>query len=293
MPRLATCCIACDSAFLERQAAVLMPFVAERALGWSPVEITADWKLRDLPTGWAQAVCCTLHCPRCGMLFLDMRFDDAEMGRLYADYRGPSYEAQRERHEPGYAARNQRLLEGDAHIEAVEELLKPWLPPHPSVLDWGGGSGINTHLRRCARLHHVFDISGTTLVPGAQKVESTARLIASYDLIVLSNVLEHLPEPGPFLQVIADQMSKMEAQSLLYVEVPFEALMREACTEPSAWLAKRHWHEHINFFSEDSLTLLLKRIGFHILSSSKILCSKGGVQLAFLCALKQTLPTSK
>lgn len=287
MPHLATCCIACDNRSLERQAAVLMPFVAERALGWSPVEITADWGLRDLPTGWAQAVCCTLHCPQCGMIFLDMRFDDAEMGRLYADYRGPSYEAQRERHEPGYTARNQRLVEGDAHIEAVEKLLKPWLPPHPSVLDWGGGSGINTPLRRYARLHHVFDISGTTLVPGAQKVESTDQLIASYDLIVLSNVLEHLPEPGPFPQVIANHMLTMKAQALLYVEAPFEVLMREARTDPSAWLAKRHWHEHVKFFSEDSLKRLLKSSGFQILSSKKIPCDRGAIQLAFVCALKQ------
>ena len=128
-----------------------------------------------------------------------------------------------------------------------------------------------------------------TLVAGAQTVEAADRLIANYDLIVLSNVLEHVPEPGPFLQVIADQMTTMETRPLLYVEIPFEALMREAYTEPSAWLTKRHWHEHINFFSEESLAYLLKKIGFHILSSAKISGEKGSVQLAFVCALESTL----
>ena len=103
-----------------------------------------EWGLRDLPLGHAQALCASLCCPSCGTLFLDMRFDDAEMARLYADYRGPAYEAERERFEPGYAARNRGLLAGDAHIPAVEAFLQPHLPARPAVLDWGGDTGLNT-----------------------------------------------------------------------------------------------------------------------------------------------------
>jgi hypothetical protein len=208
------------------------------------------------------------------------------MGRLYADYRGPSYEAQRERYEPGYAVRNHRLLEGDVHIQAVEALLRPWLPANPAILDWGGDSGINTPLRGQARLHHVLDVSGKKVISGAKMIGSAGDLIAKYDLVVLSNVLEHIPFPRPFLNIIAHQMSSMAPRVRLYVEVPFEPLMRSAPNNSLAWLSKRHWHEHINFFSEEALRCLVQAAGFRILSSREIVCSSGQIQLGLVCELE-------
>ena len=46
-------CICCAGEQLQRSPAVLMPFVALRVFGHEPVEITADWGLRDLRQGMA------------------------------------------------------------------------------------------------------------------------------------------------------------------------------------------------------------------------------------------------
>ncbi|MBW8847595.1 MAG: class I SAM-dependent methyltransferase [Burkholderiales bacterium] len=278
MPCIATQCICCASSTLERQSAVLMPFVALRALGWEPCEITADWGLRDLPLGHAHALCSSLHCPACGSLFLDMRFDSAEMARLYRNYRGADYEAQRERFEPGYIARNRALLAGDAHIPQVESFLRPWLPDHPAVLDWGGDTGLNTPLRHEAGLHHVLDISGRPLVAGAIAVDAPQ---LRYDLIVLAHVLEHVPEPDALIGEVAQAMDE---GTRLYVEVPFERLMQEIEDRTATWQRKRHWHEHINFFSPAGLRSLLQRCGLSIDAEARLaLDDRGGMAMAMLC----------
>jgi hypothetical protein len=281
MPRIATRCVCCQSETLDKKSAVLMPFVAKRAFDWDSCVIDAQWGLRDLPQGHAHALCNTLHCPRCGLVFLDMRFDDDEMSRLYADYRGPSYEALRESLEPGYRARNQRLVAGDPHIPEVEAFLQPWVAPAPVVLDWGGDTGLNTPLRQQARAHHVLEISGKPLVAGATALTEDQAARHRYDLVVLSNVLEHVPEPAALLARIAAVLGDAK----LYVEVPFEALMRQAQADPQAWRGKRHWHEHINFFSEAALRELMHRHGLTVLDARQIEVpgSGGAVQLGLIC----------
>lgn len=257
-----------------------MPFVAQRALGWEPCEITPEWGLRDLPLGHAHALCTTLHCPACGTLFLDMRFDDSEMARLYRDYRGNEYEAQREHFEPGYTTRNRALVAGDAHIPEIDAFLRPRLPARPAVLDWGGDTGLNTPLRREAALHHVLDISGRPLVDGAVAVAAPQ---GTYDVIVLAHVLEHVPEPGSLIDQVR---AAMAARTRLYVEVPFEVLMRAAETDGTAWRRKRHWHEHINFFSPVGLRRLLEGHGLQVEAETRLrLSSDGATALGLLCRL--------
>src|SRR5690606_7559470 len=85
---LADACICCGAQDLASSPAVLMPFVASRALGQEPVEITPEWGLRDLRPGTAYTLCHSLQCHACGALFLDYRFTPAQMAALYAGYRG-------------------------------------------------------------------------------------------------------------------------------------------------------------------------------------------------------------
>ncbi len=101
--KLAKRCVACDGDRLGHVPAVLMPFIADRIFGWRPTEISPEWGLRDIRAGNACSICKTMMCEDCGMLFLDMRFDDEEMAALYTDYRGDAYTTARDRFEPGYA----------------------------------------------------------------------------------------------------------------------------------------------------------------------------------------------
>lgn len=262
--KVAGACVCCGGVELERNAAILSPFVAYRIFRWEPAEISSSWGLRDIDEGKAYSVCNTLRCAECGLVFLDMRFDDEELEALYNGYRDAAYTSARERFEPGYAARNAAFLGGSLYIPVVEAFLSPYLPAHARVLDWGGDTGVNTPFRETAALRHVYDISNKLMVPGATRVDRERLLTETYDLIVLSQVLEHIPYPRTML---AEIVRVMKPQSYLYIEVPYEQFMR--LRETHAVDFKRHWHEHINFFTHESLSRLLQSQGLEIVATAE------------------------
>ena len=271
--RIAERCPCCHGREIARSPAVLMPFIAARVFGWEPVAVTADWGLRDLAPGQAYSICATLACADCSLLFLDIRFDEAELAALYVDYRGPAYSALRERFEPGYERRNALLNAGSPYIPAIERFLEPHVGAAPRLLDWGGDTGINTPFRGRARLHHVFDISQKPVVEGAVRVGQADIEAGSYDLIVSSNVLEHVPDPVGLVRAMA---AAMTADTILYIEVPHEDAVRLIPERAARAAAKRHWHEHINFFTPEALDALLVRAGLTCIERISHPVSAGG-----------------
>lgn len=273
--RIADRCVCCQGTRLNRSPSILMPFVANRAFGWEPVEVTPEWGLRDIQLGHAYPLCNSVQCADCGAMFLDIRFDDAEMAALYADYRGEAYTALRERFEPGYRARNQIYVDGSPYIPQIEAFLERHLRDFPKVLDWGGDTGFNTPLRNRCALHHVYDISGKPVVDGATRVDKKVIDETQYDLIVSSNVLEHVPYPADTLREIAAAMAR---ETLLYIEVPYEDLMRANPGSVEIFRQRRHWHEHINFFSEASIEPLLNASGLKAVEIAQMQIAAGGRQ---------------
>ncbi|MDD1974999.1 class I SAM-dependent methyltransferase [Pseudomonas tussilaginis] len=251
-------CICCAGDRLDKSAAVLMPFVAQRVFGHEPVEITADWGLRDLRQGMAYTLCNSLQCQDCGALFLDYRFTDEQMAALYHNYRDDVYNAQRIRFEPGYANVVPHYHQRAAYLDEVEAWLAPHLPEAPAVLDWGGDTGINSLFRERNRLLHIHDISGVDLVPGAERVDFERIGQNQYDLVTCSQVLEHVSFPQ---EMVARMLPALSPNTLMYLEVPHEALVREHPGSLELAPLKRHWHEHINFYSEDAMRRLLERLG--------------------------------
>jgi SAM-dependent methyltransferase len=259
--RIAQQCICCFSTDLDRSSAVLMPFVAKRVFGHEPVQITEKWGLRDLQQGMAYTLCTSLQCRQCGVLFLDYRFSDAEMMRLYQGYRDERYNRERQRFEPDYGIASEYYEGRAVYIEDVERWLEPQVPANPAILDWGGGSGINTPLLRRSKLTHVYDISAVATVAGAQAVDLDTIKQHRYDLITCSQVLEHVPYPHQTLQQIAGSLGE---DTLLYLEVPNEVLMRQHPGNREMASLKRHWHEHVNFYTERSLCELVERAGLQV-----------------------------
>lgn len=260
--RVATRCVCCEGGELESSPAVLMPFVAHRVFNWRPVVVDESWGLQTIPKGQAYSVCNSLYCKACDFLFLDIRFSDSEMSNLYRDYRGPDYESLREQYEPGYTLRNQQLKNGGVYAEQVEEFIAPHLKPDPRILDWGGDTGKNSPFRRANKFLHIYDISQKDVVSDALCVSKDETLLYQYDLVVCSEVLEHVPYPSDLLVDIRERMGK---DTVLYVEVPYEPLMKLQIESPEAY--KRHWHEHINFFSLKALRNLLMACGFSVVES--------------------------
>ena len=261
-------------------------------MGLPPLRITKEMGFRSLEDGTAYAMCTSLHCQSCGHLFVDYRFNDLEMMNLYADYRGEEYTMLRNLYEPGYQDQNDALSRGNDYNALVEDFLSGLLPKSKlAILDWGGDTGKNTPYHLQAGLVHIFDPSNKPIeLANATNIYSTKEFLDRYDLVVIANVLEHLPFPLDTLNELKQLMSK---QTVLYVEVPHERIQAEADAFPPYALKhqKLHWHEHINLFSRYSLQSLLRQNGLSVLRSAvqNINCGATGVSfssiLQFACRL--------
>jgi Methyltransferase domain len=164
--------------------------------------------------------CNLCECLNCGLRFFDLRYTDAEMQALYADYRGERYVRIRRQHEPNYdndAAIGDiptRLAGLDAFFRryAGETSSKP-------AFDFGGDDGrlipgFFTGKR------YVYDVTDKPLVPGVERIADLGSLRAQPPMFVLlCHVLEHLSEPAKVLETISTLLPSHEK---LYVEVPNE-----------------------------------------------------------------------
>jgi 2-polyprenyl-3-methyl-5-hydroxy-6-metoxy-1,4-benzoquinol methylase len=286
--RVAKQCICCGGSELKRTPAILMPFVAQRVFGYEPVSITPEWGLRDVQTGVAYVICHSVQCADCEVLFLDMRFDDEELASLYANYRDDEYTSLRIRYEPGYRDTRNSYIRRAQYIEEIESFLRPYAPVAPKVLDWGGDTGLNTPLLREASRVDVYDISNRPVIEGVHAVDLGTAKRTKYDLITCCQVLEHVAYP---LEIITELASMMNAGTLLYLEVPYEAIMRSHRGSTNLHRQKRHWHEHINFFSETSIRSMLAQAGLELieLKSFEItLETREGCVLSALCRLQHS-----
>ncbi|MBK7004381.1 MAG: methyltransferase domain-containing protein [Burkholderiales bacterium] len=242
--RIASRCPCCNGTDLLRSPAIIMPFVADRVFNWKPTRIDDSWGLKTISNGNAYALCNSMHCQGCGFLFLDVRFSESEMEKLYSGYRDAAYCQLRELYEPGYQLRNDSLNQGVAYIKDIESFLEPHLRFPARILDWGGDTGKNTPYKEKNSLWHIYDISNKSAVAGAQVVNKATVDSTEYNLIVCSNVFEHIPQPRELLQDIREQMWN---DTILYIEVPFEDIARTAIENENLASKKRHWHEHITF----------------------------------------------
>jgi hypothetical protein len=262
-----------------------MPFISHRVFNWRPVVIDDSWGLNTIKNGTAYSICNTLCCTNCGLIFLDYRFSDSEMSNLYKNYRDDEYVNLREFYEPGYKVRNQIILEGNKYLPLVEEFLKPHLKFPISILDFGGDTGKNTPFRDGENKIDIYEISGIETLPHTNLITKVDALNNKYDLVICSNVLEHVSFPNLVIDELEILMNK---DSLLYVELPYEDIMKTG-ESIEVYLNKRHWHEHINFFSKQSIIEMFKKTRFQVISLETLNVNAGGKNVSLfqiLCKLK-------
>lgn len=94
--------------------------------------------------------------------------------------------------------------------------------------------------------------------------ETLAPTLGQFDVIHLSEVLEHIPDPGKLLRLAHTMLAP---GGLLCVVVPndyspVQGALREACGFAPWWVAAPH---HLNYFSRASLSALTERSGFDVL----------------------------
>jgi 2-polyprenyl-3-methyl-5-hydroxy-6-metoxy-1,4-benzoquinol methylase len=146
--------------------------------------------------------------------------------------------------------------------------------PGPRLLDIGFGAG---YLMRMARAYG-FQVYG--IDDSAASIKDLAPLFGrrlrkvhvsdsplpwgSFDTVVMSHVLEHLPQPAPVLKRVREVMNR---QAIIYVAVPdIESLQFR--------LFGRAWGAinpvaHYQFFSQSSLTRLLEDCGFEVIGRTR------------------------
>lgn len=93
--------------------------------------------------------------------------------------------------------------------------------------------------------------------------EQTAKQLGTFDVVHMSEVLEHIPDPRGMLNVARRLLA---SEGLICVVVPndynpFQYVLRTVCGYKPWWVAPPH---HINYFDFNSLSHLLSSCGFEI-----------------------------
>ena len=274
--RIAQFCVCCGSSKLKNSPAVLMPFVAERVFNWKQIKIDKSWGLKTISKGQTYSICNTLMCSKCNFLFLDIRFSEKELSNLYTGYRNSRYTKLREKYEKNYRKRNTELTKGIKYLDKVEEFIEKNLRLPVSILDWGGDTGKNTPFKNNNKKIHIYDLGNPKTVKGVERVTKSDLKNKKYDLIICSNVLEHVSYPS---ETLFDIKRNMNSRSLLYIEIPYEKLMIQINNKEKSYLDKKHWHEHVNFFSKKSILNLLKKCKLKVLDFKKLDVPEGNFSL--------------
>ncbi|HZB88907.1 MAG TPA: class I SAM-dependent methyltransferase [Terracidiphilus sp.] len=264
-----TQCVVCGGEIRKRRRALVAPFLAERV--WNKAPFCVD----------------LVECAACGFLFYNPRLDDADLQQLYRNYRSEEYQQMRHISEPWYTpAFNTDLASAASYVmrrAKVGAILREHLGARPirRILDYGGDRGdLVAGLLEGAEAF-VYDISGIPAAPGVTSISDPAACNA--DLIVNSNVLEHVGFPRA---LVADMLRACPEKGFVYIELPSESpfglrkltrriallgittIMRPSIAAQIARPASLYMmHEHINYFSEKSLTTLLRASGGTVIAS--------------------------
>jgi SAM-dependent methyltransferase len=226
-------------------------------------------------------------CESCGFVFYNPRLDEDDLRRLYSGYRSEEYQQMRYASEPWYTRKFNADLASSGSYELRRAKLGPILRQYAGtkkiarILDYGGDRGDLVVGLFDGAEAFVYDISGIPAAAGVTATNDPAACKA--DLIINSNVLEHVGFPRLFVREILQASPR---GGLVFLEVPCETplgvarVLRRiaqiglmALTRPSlARFVVRPatfymMHEHINYFTERSLTTLMRCCGGTVVAS--------------------------
>jgi SAM-dependent methyltransferase len=260
---MSTACAICDSQNVSLEAGLVAPFLAHRI--WNQGSRAAN----------------LVTCGDCGFAFFIPRLSGEEEGRLYRSYRGSDYLAERNSFEPWYTKKLNDGLTSNATMHnrrrIVGDILKAQVPLETvsTVLDFGGGRGELVDGLVPGAKAAVYDIADVNSLPNIDVTHLGEK--KSFDLILCSNVLEHVASPRELLNQI---LSFSKPGSFVFVEVPNES--------PSTWKTKvkrlaqlgvlsltrttqalslvrygtlNVMHEHLNFYTERAMSALFQGAG--------------------------------
>lgn len=244
-----------------------------------------------------------LECRSCGHRWFEDRYDREEMRRLYSGYRGKEYLSVRMEHEPWYTAKiNSANLDATVIKKRKHELTR-FLSAvltrdatQMTIADVGGDAGQFIPLE-LAKHAFVVEESAQLPVTGVTRVHAIDDIQHPIDLVICAHVLEHIPSPARLITDILGS-NNLRTDCFFYIEVPLERFQISALLQRSAYrkylglaLANR-WttkcldflsvlarsymgiifpplliklHEHINFYTLQSLASLVDSCGLEVI----------------------------
>ncbi len=225
-------------------------------------------------------------CKHCSFIQTAIPFSDEEIGRLYADYRSPSYHQQRIQYEPEYSAIAEAVgydpVEVRTRTTALSKFLHKELgTPRPlTILDYGGSDG--RFIPDIPGYKFVYEISNIDPIPGVTRIKSESEL-GTYSLVLLSHVTEHVTHP---LTLVRKLSAYVEPGGHLYIETPQEISdQQRAELQQSALRPDIGVHEHINYYCVPAVAALLEAAGFTIVAIESAAVDLGWVTGTHLRAL--------
>jgi SAM-dependent methyltransferase len=197
-------------------------------------------------------------CNACGLVFQSPRMDEAETASFYAD----EYRLLNEG-SAGPTARNMSVQH--ARAEALAGFIGPFIYQLSRHLDVGCSTGILLEqfngIYGCQPVgiepgeahRSQAQNDGLTVYASMEDLEKASE--ARFDLVSMSHVLEHLPEPVEYLTRLRE--SRLAPEGLLLLEVP------NLYAHDSFEVA------HLLAFSEHTLREVLRRSGFTVVKFKK------------------------
>lgn len=270
-------CPSCSGDLIKKHPAVLSPFVSN----YASINYQGELNLNE--------------CENCHLILFDYRYDEPEVERLYAGYRGNKYFKTRNRYEFWYTQKiNNSIGKDEIEIQGRKEFLSEYLKKWTnvadiySVLDYGGDEGQfipdDIGVDR-----NVYDISGMKVKDGVKKLKNLQEMNGkTFDLVMLCHVLEHCSDPKLILNKVK---LLVKNNKYIYLELPYERIDYSRIKQTGFYnfylflLKKIHFlftladfystffrvkfnkipfmgiikmHEHINYFDVQSLKALIE-----------------------------------
>lgn len=202
----------------------------------------------------------TVVCQRCGFVYLNPQIEQADLRQMYAgDYAGTR------KGMPGQYYIDRKDYDAEVKFRWFERHCAPDKPGR--MLDIGSAAGnlLKAYEKRGWEVqgieptNHYVEYSRTELGLNVEQgfFEDGVFPPASFDLVVLSEVLEHIPNPSDSLVAI---FKILKPNGILYLDTP-------NVWNPNRLRLSRYFRgEHLHYFSPTTLSLMLQKIGFEPLA---------------------------
>jgi hypothetical protein len=280
-------CLVCEQYELNTYNAILAPWIRQ---------------LCNLNLGETTSF---LECKSCGFCSFSYRYSESDMKSIYEHYRGPQYLRVRRSWEPWYTVKEADYYKlKESAVENRNDFMRSsfksarvQIDSVDSVLDFGGDLGQFIPDEILGK-KYLLDPSNISLEneSGTIRVSSLDQVSIELDLIMNCHTLEHLSD---FQSVIDEIYRKIKKDKYFYLEVPLDGFKVKNFHSSRIYNSYLQWiqskrvflilanfitgvyrqifrripymgviqqSEHINYFGQKSLEILLKRSGFEVIS---------------------------